>query len=52
MGVLSVLDTGKCRRTCSSLFPSSLYGRALASAHLVTPEVLGMLADDEVNAGD
>ena len=52
MGVFSVSEKGKCRRTYSSLFPLSLYGRSLAVTHLVTPEVLGRLADDEVKAGD
>jgi hypothetical protein len=41
--VLSVSDRGKYRRTCSSLFPLRLY-----AAHLVTPDVLGRLAADEV----
>jgi hypothetical protein len=35
-----------------SLFPLRLYGRSLAAANLVTPEVLGRLADDEVKVGD
>jgi len=43
--VLSVLDRGKCRRTCSSLFSLSLYGRPLAATHLVTPEVSESLGD-------